>query len=68
MAERWFLLPIVTEGNTRYPKYTRSDGVDGFSGNVYDASDDSQIGSTQTGIADGGTASEWNKLFKQGGV
>lgn len=40
MADRWFLLPIATgDSGGRYPKYTRRDGVNGFSGNIYDTTD-----------------------------
>ena len=37
MTARWFLLPIATDDRGgRYPQHTRRDGVDGFSGNIYD--------------------------------
>lgn len=40
MASRWFLLPIATEDRGgRYPQHARRDGVDGFSGNIYDLTD-----------------------------
>lgn len=40
MTDRWFLLPIATgDSGGRYAKYTRKDGVNGFSGNIYDTTD-----------------------------